>query len=55
MLPPAQKLNVPLIVGVGGAEAVVTTLLALVALQPAPFVTVTEYVPAADTVMLCVI
>ena len=41
MLLPAQKLLGPLIVGVDGSGVDVTTLAALVALQP-PAVTVTE-------------
>ena len=51
---PAQKLKSPLIVGVAGVAPSVTVKFALVALQPfAP--TVTEYVPPAVTVMLCVV
>ena len=38
-----------------GSASMVTTLFTLVALQFAAFVTVTEYVPAAFTVMLCVV
>ena len=54
MLPPAHRLDGPLIVGVAGGASIVTTLFALVALQPlAP--TVTEYVPPAVTVMLWVV
>ena len=55
MLAPAQKLLGPVIVGVAGSASMVTTLFTLVALQFAAFVTVTEYVPAAFTVMLCVV
>ncbi len=51
MLLPAQKLDAPLIVGVEGKGVEVTTLPALVALQPLD-VTVTEYVPAVLTVRL---
>ena len=54
MLAPGQMLEGPLIIGVAGTAPRVTTLFALVALQPlAP--TVTEYVPAPVTVMLCVV
>ena len=54
VLLPAQKLKSPLIVGVAGVAPSVTTKFALVALQPfAP--TVTEYVPPAVIVMLCVV
>ena len=52
MLAPEQRLDGPLIVGVAGSASIVTTLFALVTLQPAPFVTVTEKVPAAVTEML---
>lgn len=54
MLDPAHRLEGPLIVGTPGDAFIVTTLFALVALQPAPFVTVTEKVPAVLTVMLWV-
>ena len=42
MLAPAQRLEGPPIVGVVGSASMVTTLLALVAVQPAAFDTVTE-------------
>jgi hypothetical protein len=54
--PPVQKLVTPLGVivatGTGFTEIVVGVD---VALHPAPFVTWTEYVPAAFTVMFCVV
>ena len=42
ILAPEQRLDGPLIVGVAGSASMVTTLLALVAVQPAAFDTVTE-------------
>ena len=42
MLAPAQRLEGPLIVGVAGFDTSLTVAVALVELQPAPFVTVTE-------------
>jgi len=42
MLDPAHRLEGPLTEGVAGDTSVVTTLFALLALQPAPFVTETE-------------
>ena len=54
VLEPVQKLRTPLIVGMAGMVSSVTTLLALVELQPAPFVTTTVYVPPVVTEILCV-
>jgi hypothetical protein len=52
---PAQNELSPLIVGVTGGALAVTTKPAEVAEQPFASVTVTEYVPAADTVIDCVV
>jgi len=52
---PGQKAEGPVIVGVTGAGAAVTTLAADVAVQPLASVTVTVYEPVAETVMDCVI
>jgi hypothetical protein len=55
-LPPAQNVVGPEGVTVAGAGVVtVTTTGADVAAQPLASVTVTEYVPAAVTVMVCVV
>lgn len=55
VLEPVQKLRSPVIVGTAGMVSRITTLLVLVALQPAPFVTLTVYVPPVVTEMLCVV
>jgi hypothetical protein len=52
---PIQKELGPLIVGVGGSGFTVTRKGADVAWQPLALVTVTEYVPAAETVIDCVV
>jgi ACT domain-containing protein len=52
---PVQNELGPVIVGVTGAGAAVTTLAADVAVQPLASVTVTVYEPAAETVMDCVV
>ena len=56
-LPPAQNAVAPLalITGVAGAALTVTFVAALVALQPAVFVTVTLYEPDAVTSIDCVV
>lgn len=55
-LPPEQNVVAPLVVitGVEGTALTVTTVPVDVAVH-VPFVTVTEYVPEADTVIDCVV
>jgi hypothetical protein len=55
VLPPAQKAVAPEIVGVAGSGFAVTTNGADVAWQPPALVAVTLYVPAAETVIDCVV
>ena len=52
-LPPVQKVEFPpaLIVGVAGCATTTTVVAVLVAEQPKPFVTVTEYEPDVVAVM----
>jgi hypothetical protein len=55
MVVPGQKLAGPLMVGVAGAGLAVTTNATEVAEQPLASVTVTEYEPAVETVIDCVV